>query len=192
MRIISSGLTRSAALSAIVIAVASLAVACDKRANAEKSEPAPVSSGVANAAPVPSPSPSPAQTAAPTVEAKTVDVTVTANGATMAFEPTSLTVPAGSNVHLTLENKKPGALEHNWALVNPGTEAKVAADGLAKGEAANYIAEGSDLLAYTPLAKAGGDKVEVTFKAPPAGKYPYICTFPGHYMMMKGTLTVTP
>jgi len=41
------------------------------------------------------------------------------------------------------------------------------------------------------LAKPGGN-AEVTFQAPAAGKYPYICSFPGHYMVMKGTLTVTP
>ncbi|MGH7283704.1 MAG: plastocyanin/azurin family copper-binding protein, partial [Polyangiaceae bacterium] len=30
-----------------------------------------------------------------------------------------------------------------------------------------------------------------TFTAPGPGKYPYICTYPGHYMTMKGTLEVT-
>ncbi len=187
MRIISS-LTAG---STVLIALSMLAMGCDKRANAEKADPAATTS-TATAAPVPSPSPPPAATtAAPTTAGPTVDLSVSANATTMAFEPTTLTVPAGSTVHVTFENKKPGSLPHNWALVNPGTEAKVAADGLAKGENANYIAEGADLLAFTPLVKAG-EKTEVTFKAPAAGKYPYICTFPGHYMMMKGTLTVTP
>jgi len=37
-----------------------------------------------------------------------------------------------------------------------------------------------------------GTSGETTFTAPAAGTYPYICTFPGHYLMMKGVLTVTP
>ena len=31
---------------------------------------------------------------------------------------------------------------------------------------------------------------DVTFAAPAPGEYPFICSFPGHYMLMKGTLTV--
>jgi azurin len=30
----------------------------------------------------------------------------------------------------------------------------------------------------------------VTFDAPAAGQYPYVCTFPGHGVLMKGTLTI--
>jgi uncharacterized cupredoxin-like copper-binding protein len=48
-----------------------------------------------------------------------------------------------------------------------------------------------DALAHTPMAKPG-ESAEVTFNAPDPGTYPYICTVPGHYMMMKGVLTVTP
>ncbi len=133
----------------------------------------------------------PSATASAGVENKTVELRVTAHAAAMAFEPTELTVPAGSTVHLVLEDEKPGALPHNWALVMPGTEAKVAAEGLKKGEEASYIAEGPNLLAFTGLVQPGSTG-EVTFKAPAAGKYPYICTYPGHYVMMKGVLTVTP
>jgi len=167
-----------------------LAVACDKPASANKGDPSTTTAPVVSSTAAP-PSATPPPTSAPAPEAKTVDLKITANASTMAFDPTTLTVPAGSMVHLVIENKGPGALPHNWALVMPGTEAKVAADGLAKGETENYISASSDLLANTPLAKAGTN-TEVTFKAPPPGKYPYICTFPGHYMMMKGVLTVTP
>ena len=47
------------------------------------------------------------------------------------------------------------------------------------------------MLVHMPLAKPG-ESSEVTFTAPEPGKYPYICTVPGHYMMMKGVLTITP
>ncbi|HSQ67364.1 MAG TPA: plastocyanin/azurin family copper-binding protein [Polyangiaceae bacterium] len=176
--------------STLLAGVCLLALACNKTEEKKETPAPPPSESTAAAPPSATAPPTPA-TASAAAEGKTVELKVTAQATTMAFDPTTLTVPAGSTVHLVLENKKPGALAHNWALVNPGTEAKVAADGLAKGEAANYIAPGADLLANTELVKPGTTG-EVTFKAPAAGKYPYICTFPGHYMMMKGTLTVTP
>ena len=30
----------------------------------------------------------------------------------------------------------------------------------------------------------------IVFKAGPAGEYPYLCTFPGHFGVMKGILSV--
>lgn len=120
-----------------------------------------------------------------------VELEVGAVASTMTFDKTSLTVPAGAEVHLVLKDAKPGTLMHNWVLVKPGTEAAVAAAGLPAGPAGNYITPGPDVLAFTPLAQPGATS-EVTFQAPPVGSYPYICSFPGHYLMMKGTLTVTP
>ncbi|HEY2407862.1 MAG TPA: plastocyanin/azurin family copper-binding protein [Polyangiaceae bacterium] len=120
-----------------------------------------------------------------------VELTIGTVASTMAFDKTTLTVPAGAQIHLVIKNAMPGMLAHNWVLVKAGTEAAVAAAGLAKGPTANYIDPGPDVLAYTPLAAPGKD-AEVMFAAPAAGSYPYICSFPGHYMVMKGTLTVTP
>ena len=31
---------------------------------------------------------------------------------------------------------------------------------------------------------------DATFSLSAPGEYPFICSFPGHYMLMKGTLTV--
>jgi len=110
----------------------------------------------------------------------------------MAFDKTALTVPAGAQVHLTLKNNGVSAvMQHNWVLVNPGKEAAVAAEGLAKAATSGYVVAGPDVLAFTPLA-APGKSTEVTFTAPAAGKYPYICTCPGHSIVSKGVLTVTP
>jgi azurin len=45
------------------------------------------------------------------------------------------------------------------------------------------------VIASTPVL---GPKqtAEVTFKAPAPGVYPFVCSFPGHVALMKGTLTV--
>jgi azurin len=125
-------------------------------------------------------------------EQSVVELEIGSVGDTMAFDKTKLTVPAGSKVHLVLKNHGTLAvMTHNWVLVKKGTEAKVALDGLEKASTNGYVVPGEDVLAYTSMA-APGKSAEVTFNAPAPGTYPYICTFPGHYVMMKGELTVTP
>jgi azurin len=47
-----------------------------------------------------------------------------------------------------------------------------------------------DVIAHTGLV-GPGETVEVTFKAPAAGTYTFLCSFPGHFAAgMKGTLVV--
>jgi azurin len=146
--------------------------------------------------------PPPAQIAAPVVPqpppeppkpAQHVEVQIASMANTMTFDKTALTVPTGAEVHLTFKNNATmSTLPHNWVLVKPGTEASVAAAGLKLGEPAGYMdVRDKDVLVHTPTAKPG-DSSDVTFTAPDPGKYPYICTVPGHYMLMKGVLTVTP
>jgi len=121
----------------------------------------------------------------------TAELSIGTVGETMAYDQTSLTVKAGQKVHLTLTNHATSpAMKHNWVLVQPGKEADVATAGMTAGESAGYVPGGNaSIIANTPLSQPGGT-VEVTFTAPAAGTYPYICTFPGHYTTMKGTLTV--
>jgi azurin len=81
-------------------------------------------------------------------------------------------------------------LLHNWVLVKPGTADGVAADGIAAGEANDYLKANDDrVLAHAKMVK-GGDSSSATFDAPAAGAYDYICTFPGHAVLMKGVLTI--
>jgi len=123
----------------------------------------------------------------------TAELGIASVGETMAYDQTALTVKTGQKVHLTLTNRATSqAMKHNWVLVNPGKEAAVATAGMTAGEAKGYIPAGdADVIASTPLSQPGG-QVDVTFTAPAPGTYPYICTFPGHYQTMHGTLTVTP
>jgi azurin len=139
----------------------------------------------------PKPPPPPAETAKP---AQHVELQIASVANTMTFDQKTLTVPAGAEVHLTLKNNATmSTLPHNWVLVKPGTEASVAAAGVKMGEPAGYLdVRDKNILANTPQAKPG-ESTELTFTAPTEpGSYPYICTTPGHYLMMKGVLTVTP
>jgi len=53
-----------------------------------------------------------------------------------------------------------------------------------------YIPKTDDILVYTDIVEPGND-FAVFFRAPAVkGRYPYLCTFPGHWMVMNGVLTV--
>ncbi len=140
---------------------------------------------------VPIPAAVPTETAKPVPKVE-LQLETVAN--TMTFSKTELTVPAGAEVHMTFKNNATATtLPHNFVVVKPGTEAAVAAAGLKMGDAAGYLdLSDRDILANGPMVKPGAS-ADFTFTAPEQpGKYPYICTIPGHYMMMKGVLTVTP
>jgi uncharacterized protein len=91
-------------------------------------------------------------------------------------------------------------MQHNFVLIKPKTSDKVgaAADRLAKGEPQaamsarlQYVPRMPEVLFATPLINPG-KRYTLTFKVPDTpGDYPYICTFPGHWRIMKGILRVT-
>ena len=164
---------------------------CGKSNDASSDVPAPSMTATAVAPAASPPKPSPPTTAAPEA-AKRAELEIASVGDTMFFDKKTLTVPTGSQVHLTLKNNgKLAVMQHNWVLVKKGAEAKVALAGMQNAPDAGYVVASEDVLAYTPLAPPQ-KTVEVTFTAPAPGDYPYICTFPGHYVVMKGVLTVTP
>lgn len=121
------------------------------------------------------------------VRGSVAEFKVATTGATMTFDVTKMEVTAGQTVHVVFTNKTPGTLGHNWVLLRLGKEASFAASVLDKP---GYFADGPDVLAHTELITPG-KSAEVTFTAPSeTGNYPYICSFPGHYTMMKGVLVV--
>jgi plastocyanin len=93
-----------------------------------------------------------------------------------AFTPASATVSAGDEVEVTLTNT--GALEHSWAVVSSDADATIVTDS----EAVNSSATGT---------VAAGETGNVTFTAPAAGTYQFVCTIAGHAAAgMVGTFTV--
>jgi azurin len=112
------------------------------------------------------------------------------DGESLAFNKTEFKVKANSVVLIKFKNNAVQTkMPHNLVIVLEGSEAKVANAGIAAGEAKNWVPELPDVVAHTRLV-AGGAQAEVQFKAPNVGKYPFICTFPGHYLSMKGTMRV--
>ncbi len=111
----------------------------------------------------------------------------------MIFAPRELRAKAGAKVRLIFDN--PDLMMHNFVLLARGAEEEVGAlaDKLAadpNGMAQNYIPVSPKVLFATPLV-APNTKAELTFDAPKEpGEYPYLCTFPGHWRVMKGVLII--
>ena len=102
-------------------------------------------------------------------------------------------VRAGEPIKLTFSN--PDVVPHNWALARPGTLAKVGDlvnKIIAEPDAAtrHYIPRTDDILFYMDIVPPGND-FNISFHAPSSkGRYPFLCTFPGHWMVMNGVMTV--
>ena len=114
----------------------------------------------------------------------------------MRYSTTRIEVTAGESIkiQLTAKGSQPkDAMAHNFVLLAPGVDMGTFVTQATMARAAGYIpaAFKAKILAMTKLAGAG-ETVEVTFNAPAApGSYPYVCTFPAHYVGgMKGTLVV--
>jgi putative membrane-bound dehydrogenase-like protein len=110
----------------------------------------------------------------------------------MMYDVRELTVKPGKKVKLTFANFD--FMPHNIMLVNPGKadEIGVAAINLgAKGFDVGFVPESSDILWHSQLVDFGQEEV-IEFTAPVTeGAYHYICSFPGHHRLMRGTLFVT-
>ena len=117
-------------------------------------------------------------------------VVVTARNA-MRYETTRIEAPEGATVRLVLDNEattSPSML-HNVVVLAPGADQ--ARIGRAAAGLEDHVPEDPDVLVATPMARPGG-RTAVVFTMPPAGEYPYICTYPGHFQMMQGVLVSTP
>lgn len=124
--------------------------------------------------------------ATPAIQA--ANLKIAPKGEQMLFDQNSLTVKAGEKVKLTLNNSS--SMQHNWVLVAPGTADKVAQDSIAAGLQKGWLALGPNVLAHTKLVDPKkSDTIEFVAPTKP-GDYPFICTFPGHAMSMRGILTV--
>ena len=126
----------------------------------------------------------------PIPDARPVDIEA---GKNLTFSTKSFTVRAGEPIKLTFIN--PDVVPHNWALIKPGTLPEVgelANKLVADPEAVSrhYIPKTDDVLVYTDVVDPQ-DQFTIQFRAPAEkGRYPYLCTFPGHWMVMNGVMIV--
>ncbi len=126
----------------------------------------------------------------PIAQARAVQIEA---GKNLTFATPILRVKAGEPIRLTFKN--PDVVPHNWVLIKPGSLQTVGnltnqmiadPDAVAK----HYVPQSKDVLVYTDIVSAHESTV-VYFHAPSEkGRYPFLCTFPGHWMVMNGALLV--
>lgn len=113
----------------------------------------------------------------------------------MLYDKTLLVVEPGKPVEIVLINED--AMPHNLVVVLPGAveEIGLAAEKLPAEPDAHgrlYVPASPKVLHATRLVEAG-QQAKLSFTAPSEpGDYQYVCTFPGHWRRMVGTLAVVP
>lgn len=111
----------------------------------------------------------------------------------LLFDVREFKVKAKAPVKLTFEN--PDVTPHNFLIVQPGAadEIGMAGNEMAKeasGMAKSFIPESPKILHKIKLLNQGESET-LRFTAPDSpGRYPYICSFPGHWLVMKGEMVV--
>ncbi len=110
----------------------------------------------------------------------------------MKFDKTKFAVRAGEEVMLTFTNAGVLPLEtmgHNVVVLEKNADVAKFANASAKSKETGYISDLyiTDIIAQTKLLGPGeSETIKFTLKEP--GDYTFICTFPGHWIVMKGVI----
>ena len=109
----------------------------------------------------------------------------------LQFDIKDFTVKAGKKIKLTFAN--PDFLPHNIVFVQPGTADEVGLAAMqlgAKGFELQWVPASVKIIANSKLVDHKGEEV-IEFNAPKKpGDYPFVCTFPGHHILMRGIMKV--
>ena len=109
----------------------------------------------------------------------------------MRFDTNEVRVKAGEKIKLTLNHTgklAKNVMGHNFVLLTAGTDvAKFSREAMNEKENEYIPAKG--VIAHTKLI-GGGESTTIEFTAPKKGTYDFVCSFPGHYAMMKGKFIV--
>ncbi|MDP1592023.1 MAG: azurin [Prosthecobacter sp.] len=135
-----------------------------------------------------------ASSSTPAAPAADGSITIEANDL-MKFNLAEFSVVSGKEVKLTLKNvgKLPKqAMGHNLVILKTEADVQPFATAAPTAVATEYIPEAhkDKIIAHTKLLGAG-ESDTITITAPAPGKYPFICSFPGHFALMRGNMIVT-
>ena len=110
----------------------------------------------------------------------------------MLFDKTSLSAKAGKNIKLTLNHTGKIGKEfmgHNFVLLKKDVDVDDFAMLALDFKENEYIPENNDFIVHTKML-GGGESETINFTIEEPGIYTYVCTFPGHYQIMQGELTI--
>ncbi len=114
----------------------------------------------------------------------------------LQFEPRVLRVPPGAKVSLAFRNGDPG-MPHNVAVVRADAidefgEQSMQLASNPRAIATHYVPDDPRELCFSPILQPG-DSYTLYFEAPnEPGEYRLVCTYPGHWRVMQGSLFVLP
>jgi azurin len=111
----------------------------------------------------------------------------------MRFNLDEIRVKEGETVRLTLRHVgelPENAMGHNFVLLQQGTDINEFGQEAATASDNDYIPEGTDKVIVHTEMIGGGEETSIEFTAPEAGIYDFICSFPGHYVQMRGKFIV--
>jgi azurin len=111
----------------------------------------------------------------------------------LKFNTSRIEAKAGEKIIFVFPNDDSSGMVHNLAIITPGSSQIVMDAAVAMGATGlkkNFIPEIPELLASTPQV-AKGMKYTLYFAVPEEpGDYHFICTYPGHGLVMQGIFAV--
>ena len=110
----------------------------------------------------------------------------------MKFDKKIIKVNSGQEVTLRLNHTgrfPVTSMGHNFVLIKKDVDINQYALKAAGARNNDYIPDGGNEIVYTKML-GGGESDTITFNPPEPGVYTFICTFPGHYMLMMGEFLV--
>ena len=126
------------------------------------------------------------------VESNPNNVVITGNDA-MQFNKKEIKVEAGKKVKITLRHigkMNKNVMGHNFVLLKKGVNLTAFGNKAATAGANDYIPQDTqDVIIHTKML-GGGETAVIEFDAPDSGTYDFLCSFPGHYALMKGKFIV--
>ena len=113
----------------------------------------------------------------------------------LTYDIKNFTVKAGQKVKITFNTQSALPQPHNLILGKIGSKDRLIAAAAAmvtdpNGMAKGYIPESPDIIIHTKLLNPGQSET-LDFTAPAEkGDYPYLCSLPGHSILMNGVMKV--
>ena len=122
--------------------------------------------------------------------AQAIDTTeVTIDAITgLQYDPARFQVPTGGPVRMVVRNADD--ILHNLVVTTPDSRMPVVRAAAQLGSAEAFVPDTAAVLHATAMLRPGGEQV-IRFDAPEEdGVYPYVCTYPGHGVVMYGAMYV--
>ena len=110
----------------------------------------------------------------------------------MLFDKSVLKAKAGEEVSLLLNHTGKIGKEfmgHNFVLLKNDVDVDDFAQAAMLAKENEYIPDGDDTIAYTSMI-GGGESDKISFTVDKPDTYVFLCTFPGHYQIMRGEFIV--